>query len=312
MHSTAPSPTVPPAARTSTKQAYGIVLGCPRSGTTYLSRLLNTIPEFETVVGTLLPVAIPHVVNQPLAPEVYQALAIGFERSLDAYLYSGRYHSRAGALQKWFATPTGIGGLIRALQGKRDLPKRMIYKEPFLAFAPEFVLDAFPDGKILHIYRDGRDAANSLVRTYDVLTDDKLQTLERSEMRIGRPHGNRYVPWWVDEGHEEEFLSSSPYVRAIWMWMVMTRACREAFSQPEVRESGRVFSLRYEDLVREPQEYGRAAIDFFGGTPNRALEKLLANARTSSIGKYKRRDPDEVAAAEAVARTELEARGYAC
>jgi hypothetical protein len=70
--------------------------------------------------------------------------------------------------------------------------------------------------------------------------------------------------------------------------------------------------LRYEDLVREPQKYGRAAIDFFGGTPNRALEKLLANARTSSIGKYKRRDPDEVAAAEAVAQTELEACGYAC
>jgi hypothetical protein len=188
----------------------------------------------------------------------------------------------------------------------------MIYKEPFLAFAPEFVLDAFPSGKILHIYRDGRDAANSLVRTYDVLTDDKLRTLERSEMRIGRPHGDRYVPWWIDEEREEEFLSSPPYVRAIWMWMVMTRACRETFSQPEVRESGRVFSLRYEDLVREPQEYGRAAIDFFGGTPNRALENLLANARTSSIGKYKRRDPDEVEAAEAVAQTELEACGYAC
>jgi hypothetical protein len=95
------------------------------------------------------------------------------------------------------------------------------------------------------------------------------------------------------------------------MWVVMTRACRKAFSHPEVRESGRVFSLRYEDLVREPREYGGAAIDFFGGTPNRALENLLGEARTSSIGKYKQRDPDEVAAAEAVARTELEACGYA-
>jgi hypothetical protein len=96
------------------------------------------------------------------------------------------------------------------------------------------------------------------------------------------------------------------------MWMVMTRACRDAFSQPEVQESERVFSLRYEDLVREPQKYGRAAVDFFGGTPNGALETLLAEDRTSSIGKYKQRDPDEVAAAEAVAGTELEACGYAC
>jgi hypothetical protein len=94
------------------------------------------------------------------------------------------------------------------------------------------------------------------------------------------------------------------------MWMVMTRGCREAFSQPEVQESGRVFSLRYEDLVREPQKYGRAAVDFFGGTPNRALENLLAEARTSSIGKYKRRDPAEIRAAETVAAPELEFYGY--
>lgn len=310
MDSFAPSLAESSTTHESMKQAYGIVLGCPRSGTTYLARLLNTIPEFETVVGTLLPVAVPHVVNQPLEPEVYHALTIGFERSLDAYLHSGRYHSRARAIQKWVATPTGVAGLVRALQGKRDLPERMIYKEPFLAFAPQFVLDAFPNGKILHIYRDGRDAANSLVKTFDVLTDEKLRNLKQSEMRIGRQVDDRYVPWWVAEGREEEFLSSSPYVRAIWMWMIMVRGCRKAFSRPEIRASGRVLTMKYEDLVREPIEHGLAIINFFGGTPNRALEKLLGEARTSSIGKYRRRDPEEVTAAEQVAAAELSKHGY--
>jgi hypothetical protein len=109
-------------------QQYGIVLGCPRSGTTYLSRLLTTIPEFESMIGTLLPVAIPHIVNQPISQPVYKALAVGFERSLDDYLHSGRYHSRAMAVQKWFNASTGLRGLYRALFRPRPQPKCMIYK----------------------------------------------------------------------------------------------------------------------------------------------------------------------------------------
>jgi len=193
-----------------TDQSYGIVLGCPRSGTTYLSRLLKTIPEFECTIGTLLPVAIPHVVNQPIPPEVYDALAIGFERSLDAYLHSGRYHSRAIAIQKWLSAPTGLSGLCRALKGERDLPTCMIYKDPHLTFSPEFVIEAFPKGRILHINRDGRDCANSLVHSYDVLTDEKLRGRLSSEMRLGRPYDDRLIQWWVDSGEDEAFITVPP------------------------------------------------------------------------------------------------------
>ena len=207
----------------------GIVLGCPRSGTTYLMSVLNATSQFECLTGTLLPVAIPHVVNQGLKPEVYDALAVGFERAIDAYLHSGRYHSRAAALHNWTKTPSNLRGLLHVLRGRRPLPDRFVYKEPFLSFAPGFVLDALPDARIIHIVRDGRDCANSLVRTYDVLTDEKLQHLRGSEMRLGRKVDDRYVPWWMDEGHDAAFLESSPYVRAIWMWKAMVRRCYERF-----------------------------------------------------------------------------------
>jgi hypothetical protein len=57
-------------------------------------------------------------------------------------------------------------------------------------------------------------------------------------------------------------------------------------------------------------EHGEAIVEFFGGEPTPALRKLLSQARTSSIGKHKHRDPAEIQAAERIAGDELAAYGY--
>lgn len=285
----------------------GIVLGAPRSGTTFLMRTLTAVPGAECVTGTLLPVAIPHVVNQRLEPETYEALAVGFERALDAYLHSGRCRSRAAAVQKWFNAPTGVRDLYRACRGQRTI-RQLIYKEPFLSLAPDFVLHALPEARLVHIYRDGRDVANSLVRSYDVLSDERLTHLRGSEMRLGRRFDHRYVPWWVEEGRDAEFLRATPYVRAIWMWAYMVRRCREAFATPAA--AGRVLLLRYEDLMHDPPPHGVRVLDHFGLEPGPAFQRRLRQAHRTSIGSYRRRAPAEVAEAERVAGAELSHYGY--
>ena len=295
---------------TSSDLDYGVVLGCPRSGTTFLMSVLSTLPDAECLTGSLLPVAVPHVLNQSISSDVREALTIGFERSIDAYVHSGRFNSRAAALQKWMAAPNGLRGLLDALAGVRSI-SQFIYKEPFLSLTPELAYKALPAAQILHIFRDGRDCANSLVRTYDVLTDERLTHLRGSEMRIGRKYDDtRYVPWWVTEGEEDPFMESSPYVRAIWMWKYMVRRCHDFFSQPDVQASGRVMLLRYEDLMRDPVAHGNAFAQHLGVKPTSAFYKRLKGAYTGSIGNYKRRDPAEIRAAEAIAGPELALYGY--
>lgn len=289
---------------------YGVVLGCPRSGTTYLMRLLQALPDVEALTGTLLPVAVPHVVNAPLAPDVYDALAVGFERSLDAYLHSGRYHTRAAALQKWAASSRSPRALLRALTEPRPQPRRFVYKEPFLSVAPEFVWDALPGAPIIHIHRDGRDCADSLVRSYGVLTDEALTHLRGSEMRLGRRVDERYVPWWVEGGREDEFLAATPYVRAAWLWGFIARRCHAFAARPDVAASGRLLTVSYETLMREPEATADSILEHVGGTPGGRFRTVLGEAHTRSIENFRRRPPEEVAAAERVIGDALELYGY--
>ena len=294
----------------STSLDLGVVLGCPRSGTTFLMSVLGTLPNAACLTGSLLPVAVPHVLNQDISPDVRAALTVGFERSIDAYLHSGRFNSRAATVQRWIGKPDRLRGLADVLSDSQRL-RHFVYKEPFLSLAPELSYDALPSAQIVHIFRDGRDCANSLVRSYDVLSDERLTHLRGSEMRIGRKYdAQRYVPWWVDEDEEDLFMESTPYVRAIWMWKYMVRRCHDFFSQPDVQESGRVMLLRYEDLMRDPVGQGDAVAAHLGLTPTKTFYKRLKGAHTGSIGSYQRRDAAEVEAAEAIAGPELKRYGY--
>lgn len=289
---------------------YGIVLGCPRSGTTYLMSVLEALPSLECMNGTLLSVTTPHVASQNLDPPVYNALVIGFERALNDYLHSGRYHSRTRSFQRWVHAPSNLGALRRALfGGQRPLPDVMVYKEPFLSFAPKFVLDAFPNGRLIHLYRDGRDCANSLRRKYDVFTDEKLTTLKASEMRIGRRYDERYVPWWVAEGRDQEFIEASPFVRAVWMWKDMVRRCYETLIGTE-GDMENVLHVCYEDLVRNPHEQGQRLLDHLGVSGTPAFDRRLSQARTDSIGKHTWRSSTEIEHANRLARNELNLYGY--
>lgn len=286
----------------------GVVLGCPRSGTTFLAEVLQALSHAESVSGRIFPPHVAHIVNAGVSEEVYLALQSAFRWAMDDF--AGFTSDSRGW---WFAEALrgnmGVGELARSLPRKRRL-EAIILKEPFLAFAPRFVYDSLSTCRIVHIHRDGRDCADSLVRTYDVLTDDKLASLSSVEAPIGRKWDHRYVPWWVAGGEEDRFLATSPYVRAVWMWKEVVSRCHDFFSSQEVSASGRVLTVRYESLMTDPVTHGAQIIDHLQLRANRRVLARLRRAHTRSIGVHERRDAAEVDEAARVARRELQIYGY--
>lgn len=286
-----------------------VVLGAPRSGTTFLMNVLAASPTAECVSGNLLPVGIAHLAAQDLSDHVQQALQRSFRGGLRDYLTTGLYNSRSAALRKWLVADGRPQTLMRALAGTR-VERMLVYKEPFLAFAPELAYEALPQARLIHIFRDGRDVADSLVRTYGVLTDDELTSLDGNEVQLGRRRGELYVPWWVAEEESETFLGSSPYLRAVWMWRQMIRRCRAFFDRPDVVASRRVLQIRYEELIEDPLVQGRAIAAHLGLELTSKMRKRLGSAHARSIGIHSRREPSELAEAERLADAELAALGY--
>jgi len=176
--------------------------------------------------------------------------------------------------------------------------------------APEMSLDSLSDAKLIYIYRDGRDVANSLVETYDVLTDQELKHLERAEMRLGRPYDERYVPWWVKEGRDEEFVDSPPYVRAMWMWAYMARRCEQYFASLDASVRSQVLQIQYEEFMEDPHRIGKEILNHLSVNKTWAFRQHLNKARTSSIGKHEHRSETEQRAAEEVAGSVLRNLGY--
>jgi len=193
-------------------------------------------------------------------------------------------------------------------RGERPRPDWFVYKEPFLSLAPEFPLDALPDANIIYIYRDGRDVANSLVESYDVLTNRELTHLQSAEMRLGRPYDERYVPWWVAEGRDKEFIESSQYVRSIWLWTYMVQRCQQYFSN--LGTTAQVLQIQYESFMRKPEMIGEKILEHLGTASTHAFRCHLNRARTSSIGKHMRRPETELQAARRLAYPMLETLGY--
>jgi len=216
------------------------VVGSPRSGTTFLAAAIGSLPGFVDL-GEVAPL-------KAAIPALYADSEEQAARRIRGILTVTRRLSLVGS-------------------------RRAIEQTPETAFVSRAAALAFPEARFVHIVRDGRDVACSL--------------LERGWLRAGRGGGDDAgLPYgadarfWVEPERRQEFLAASDARRAAWAW-------RRYVSAARVAPAERLHELRYEVLTADPDGTARDLAGFLGAPANPLAEALRA-ARDTSVGRWAR------------------------
>ena len=187
------------------------------------------------------------------------------------------------------------------------------YKEPFLCFAAEKFARHFAAAKFIHIIRDGRDNADSLSRRYPdalsdaVLRDDTLSLNKNAEIGVWTTINGINVPWWVAPAEKDAFAAMSRYERCVLLWREMTARAQAL----RALGSERYLELRYEDLVRDPDQWSEAIVKFLGRDIDRHIRRAFNRGHTQSVGVSGKNQSEEARTkANAIAGDLLRSLGY--
>ena len=212
------------------------VLGSPRSGTTFLAGAIGSLPGFVDL-GEVPPVkaAVPELAA--LAPE---EAARRLRRILNV------------------SRRVGLVGSVRAVE-----------QTPELAHLVTAIPLAFPDAVVVHIVRDGRDVACSL------LEKPWLRRAQVDADDAGVPYG-AYARFWVEPERRAEFETASDARRAAWVWRSYVGAALRATDAIEVR---------YEQMTSDPHALA-ATLASRIAAPIELLAAALGRAHAESVGRY--------------------------
>jgi hypothetical protein len=196
------------------------IVGCPRSGTTLLQRIVNA-HSLITIVPEIF--WITHFVNAHSGPRLEDPISVQNVRAL-------MDHKRFPELQ------LSRDEFERLLGGKFSIPcgdfitslfeeYRDVQRKPFVGNkTPQYVQNIptfharWPSAKFIHIIRDGRDVALSVLnwkkadRTagrFATWTDDRVSTAAlwwRRNVLLGREAGNQIGPQLYYEIHYESLI----------------------------------------------------------------------------------------------------------
>lgn len=214
------------------------VVGSPRSGTTFLAGAIGSLPGFVDL-GEVAPL-------KAAVPEL---------AALEPREAARRVRRILGVARR-----IGLVGTVRPVE-----------QTPELAHLVGVIPLAYPEARIVHIVRDGRDVACSL------LEQPWLRREQAKSDDAGLAYGS-YARFWVEADRRDEFETASDARRAAWVWRRYVTAARSADAP--------LLEIRYERMTEDPVAVA-AELGRFLGAPVDSLTSALAGAHGDSVGRYR-------------------------
>lgn len=212
------------------------VVGSPRSGTTFLAGAIGSLPGFVDL-GEVAPV-----------------------KAAVAELAALPHEEGASQLRRILAVSRRVG-LVGSV--------RPVEQTPEMAFLVRAIPRAYPEARVVHMVRDGRDVVCSL------LEKPWLRREQSEADDAGVPYG-AHARFWVEPERRAEFEAAGDARRAAWVWRSYLAAARE----------GDVLEVRYEDVATDPARVG-AELARYLDAPAGPLVSALGRAHAESVGRYR-------------------------
>jgi hypothetical protein len=321
-----------------------LIIGCPRSGTTLLYRILAEAEPLWSIGGESR-----HLIERDhhpaaagwesgaltaddVTPATRRRLPAAFERESAPWTF----WARVGRLRAWLDRSSGwravkraresaapsarlaarlprsglavIQVLVRASNAivpRAGRPKRLLEKTPENCLRLPFLLELFPDARVLHLTRDGRANVGSLIDGW--LRPDLFRGYRVPErLSVAGVPAERWaftlIPGW------RELRAASLEEICARQWI----ACNQAALDLAERRPGLVLRLRYEDLVARPDEVLAAIAEFAElRLPPRLPALPHANVLSApDPGKWARRHGDAIRRIEPLIASVMERLGY--
>lgn len=280
------------------------MVGVGRSGSSFMARLVSRHPD----LGFLTSVAERHP-SEPwrnrwalrcmLAPVLGAAFRRRYEIS-EAYDF-------------WETSARGFAEPMRDLRADDVTPfvRRRLVESLEQALPPArdrlfakitgwgrigYLDEIFPRARFVHLVRDGRDVANSLLRVW-------------FWQGWRGPQNWRFGPLSTEDRRLWEEHDRSFVVLAGLAWKILVGSVEAA--RPTL-SNDRFLEVRYEDFLESPMEEIRRIVDFADVGWHRELERALDQADVRDPSGRHRRDltEDQAERLTSVLRPELERYGY--
>ncbi len=206
-----------------------LIMGCARSGTSILGELLASHPEVK---------------YKHEAHAVWDKAGLG--------------ENESHRLTQQHATPQVKRGIRKKFAEEQGAATLFVEKCPRSVLRVPFIRAVFPEARLIHIVRDGRDVACSL-----------LPGIGNSEWRHLKP------PSW-----QELMLAERGIMRCAHAWKaIMEIALHDLAHIPH-------FALRYEDLVQNPERKARELFEFLELPFTAEVAAFCTNIQNETANSY--------------------------
>ena len=211
------------------------VVGSSRSGTTMLAAILESLPEIVDFSETVI---VRHKMWRMVkSPETIPRELPDLERTL-----------------------VRLSGVTKG--------QRLLEKTPGHSLITNYLLDYFSNASLLHIVRDGRDVALSML----------------GHKWISRELKEEVEVFWfhlLPQTYQEQWQDLGSWERGVLRWAVYVTSARKAQVYSE-----RYLEVNYEEICQNPQVTISQIIDFLGLSTSPELEDKLKSIKSSSVANW--------------------------